>query len=478
MRKRKELLKEKSRISRELRQVNQSLKTIEHLNGLDGEATIDEAVRLMDIIDPCARDIIMGTCAALSEKNMLSPEAAARQITARGVPPTKDVAAFTYLVGSLGNETIGRAYMNRFKPLDPGKQAVRDYLWVCQKLFEGSQEDDAIRGYGVDDMDEGVRLSRLLWTYMRDARVFEVPVDTWKAVVDQGLYEMAERLGIKREQDHHMDDDEYKEMEREFTEFCAERPPEMNLAPFEWIFIAVGSMPFGYRWNDFMMTQRLPPGLEKEDVLRLRLAGYLINDKGSVYEMMVVHHQTEGAFLIPGMECDQGKWTNPWTCNALFIPTLLRAIEDHRTFVEHKPTRGMRYDFKRHRKVTGGSKILPKPYYTIQLDPTQVLHEKQRTDGVSGRELSYRYDRSGHERCYIRRGALPLTDKERKKLEARGYRVYTTQPLSAEDGARLARREKRPKRPTEWVAIKHRRIAATVVGPEHLPYVPAVRVPK
>jgi hypothetical protein len=90
--------------------------------------------------------------------------------------------------------------------------------------------------------------------------------------------------------------------------------------------------------------------------------------------------------------------------------------------------------------------------------------------------LSYRHDRRGHERCYVRRGPLPLDGKRKAKLERAGYKIWTVGALDAETHQRLAERELPPKRTEEWLALLTRWIDHQVVGAPGLPYIPAVRV--
>lgn len=91
------------------------------------------------------------------------------------------------------------------------------------------------------------------------------------------------------------------------------------------------------------------------------------------------------------------------------------------------------------------------------------------------RALSHRFDRRGHEVCFIRRGALPLSATLRRTLLLRGYTIYSEGLPSEEDGARLARRGLAPKSTDEWLAVLTFWRKETIVGPPELPYVPAVR---
>jgi hypothetical protein len=165
----------------------------------------------------------------------------------------------------------------------------------------------------------------------------------------------------------------------------------------------------------------------------------------------------------------------PWLVNAM-----LAYIHDHRTtIVESAPTYGIRREYSRLAKKTGGMTLIPKPYYTVPLREKVIVNRAARRAvyGVQKRApLAYRHDRRGHERCRIQRGPLPMAEKTRAKLEKRGYQIFTVNEVDAETSRRLIERRQRPKRTDEWLAIKTSWVDAMVVGPEDAPYVPAVRV--
>ena len=91
------------------------------------------------------------------------------------------------------------------------------------------------------------------------------------------------------------------------------------------------------------------------------------------------------------------------------------------------------------------------------------------------RQLHYRHDVRGHERCLIRRGILPLDPEIRKKLLKRGYKVYEHTKPSDETNARLLKRGFVTKKSDEWLAIKVIWVDEHQRGPEDGPYIPALR---
>lgn len=383
-------------------------------------------------------------------------------------------------IGLIGSGALSSQYAANYKQLDPGQQAVKDYLWCVEKMYEGAiVGEDAIRDLdGKGNLGNGVKMARRLWTVLRQARIFEVKYDDWAAIVHQGTNDFMKVIGLDT-----FDHDEIAPFSEEdatavwdlIEEYTITVNPKVKSMPFENIFIGFESPTHdGWSWTGELKKDRLEHvNLAEADVMRLRLAGYLVTPT-EIVEMMVVHPLGESAYLLPRTAWKGGMWGALALLNQFFVPPLIASIEDHRTFTEHKPTFGMRQRMKRQSSADGKA-ILPRPYYTIKLKPTRIIEEMTLGNGP-GRVLTHRYDRSAHERCYVRRGPLPLEPKDAKKLEGYGYRIYTLKQPSADDMFRLAKRGMKPKGPKEWLAIKHRNIDSMVIGPDHLPYVPAVRV--
>jgi hypothetical protein len=165
---------------------------------------------------------------------------------------------------------------------------------------------------------------------------------------------------------------------------------------------------------------------------------------------------------------------SPW-----LLRTLIELLLESRTSVTaHDPTYLQQ---KRAERVLGGIPMpIPKPYYVVRVRDRRVAidHARQvarrRLPGCPW-QLRHRFDVSGHERCRIKRGPLPLDDKTRKVLEKRRYRIYTVNAPSPEDAHRLAQRGVPPKAPSEWLAILTSQVSSFKKGPEGAPYVPAIR---
>jgi hypothetical protein len=135
----------------------------------------------------------------------------------------------------------------------------------------------------------------------------------------------------------------------------------------------------------------------------------------------------------------------------------------------------------KHRKFVRRKKnrpVLP-AYYVIDVKPNVV--RKAASKAVSSirskrkHVLTHRHDRDGHERVYVKRGPLPLSEEECKVLRLRNYVIYTEGQPSDENKDRLVRRRLPLREEGEWLAIRAGWVRSSVVGDESLPYRPAVR---
>ena len=188
--------------------------------------------------------------------------------------------------------------------------------------------------------------------------------------------------------------------------------------------------------------------------------------------------------ILEGESPEEGVWRDPRTLVPMFIPTLIDLInENNKTFVfEGTYSKDSKEELgKKHKKVVKRKKkrpILP-AYYVIDISPKvmrkYVGKSIRKGSSGTGRTLTHRHDRDGHERLLVQRGELPLLDDDRQLLLLRGYDVYAdTQPVD-ENKRRLVRRRLPLRHEGEWLAIKTSWVNSTVVGDELLPYKPALR---
>ena len=156
-------------------------------------------------------------------------------------------------------------------------------------------------------------------------------------------------------------------------------------------------------------------------------------------------------------------------------------INEHRTIIaEQKPSLRMRQDFEKARKKLRMPTMIPKPYYLVRMEKKLITdHVDRQHKELSriARELSYRHDRRGHERCYVRRGKQPLAVKDSQKLHEAGYMIWTVDEPDANAYRQLMERGYPPKGADEWLAILTRWIDPQIIGPEDKPYIPAIRLP-
>jgi hypothetical protein len=349
--------------------------------------------------------------------------------------------------------------------LPEGQAAVSSYLYCSKKLMEGTQ--GVVRDIENRGAQAGIELARHIWAHLRNARVFEIPAGVWQSL--HRIHEqhfMAAVAAQKVPEDQAFD----------FLKAHAQMQPFPENLPFEYTYIGLGA---GVMLDLKLARIRVGQTVSPDTVVGVNMLGYLIcGPSQQAYEML--HILTEDAdYFLPLAQRYDGTWPFGETLAAWLIAEMVNLINEHNTVVlNHEPSGKMREDF---RKVggKGAPGFLPQPYYTVRLKH-KVIDESEldRTkESGFGRVLSYRYDRRGHERCYIERGTLPIAEKTERKLLKYGYRFIVGKP-DGDDAARLAYRAIPPKRSDEWLAIKVRWIEDVVVGDEKLPYIPAVRVPE
>lgn len=152
-----------------------------------------------------------------------------------------------------------------------------------------------------------------------------------------------------------------------------------------------------------------------------------------------------------------------------FIRLLYATISNPKRVVV--PALARRYDTRR----VGGPLSIPRDFYTIDGVSSAQAKKAGRTLLAMLRRLAYRHDRRAHAAARVRRGPLPLSADLAAKLEKYGYTICIDEvPMDIE--GLLADRGMCTKADDEWLAVKKWRVRNTVVGPEDLPYRPALRV--
>jgi len=207
---------------------------------------------------------------------------------------------------------------------------------------------------------------------------------------------------------------------------------------------------------------------------------HLLTEEGDVIQFSAVAYYRDPEDILVNIrtlrvvDASGGRWADSPVAANWSLPVLMDLINSHRQFVERVGPKRLQ---KKARRVLRGH--VPPDFYVLPMrDEISRSVDRHTTGGVARAACSYRYDRRGHERCYVDRDPMPLEPRKAESYRKRGYRVYVPgKPLSPEDAKRLSSREMPPPGPDEWLAIKEVWIDAVVVGDESLPYVPAVRVP-
>ena len=246
--------------------------------------------------------------------------------------------------------------------------------------------------------------------------------------------------------------------------------PDLKQKYRSWVNSQGGSIPLN---TEFLPFDHVFFSFNTEVISDCRLLGYLVSFDGSVISY-TAKHEGDKTFLEEYIEhsdvwADPGYLYSPWVIN-FFIGYL----KEYRAFLtEHRPQKAP----KGHRWLV--KKPIPAPYYTVYIK-SEFLEEfkkRQESTGITF-QYQYRFDRRGHERCYVKTGLFPLDPAEHKHLVHCGYRIYLSlDNITGEDLERIKERNKQIQS-NEWVAIKHRWIDADVIPHKpNLPYIPAIRKP-
>lgn len=269
--------------------------------------------------------------------------------------------------------------------------------------------------------------------------------------------------------------------------------PWPDKLPFDTVFLAYGSGLTLTSWRTVGKLHRAGLHPDTAEITGTRIVGHVLTSAGRCYEVTYLElamAENEGIIVPDLRPIEEGGWAATFDVSPWVVAMLVEAINLYRTFVvTHDLDDAARAHYRQRRKSMGlktGTSIgrpghMPPPFYRLHLhDRTIVesLDDAQRSLFPTTRTLTHRFDRRGHERCYVRRGALPLDACKREALRSNGYTVYegTSKPISGADALRLRERSMAPKQGDEWLAIKSRWIDPTVVGDASLPYVPALRI--
>lgn len=390
-------------------------------------------------------------------------------------PPLGDLTLKHYLKVMEDSLTAARslesklAYKSALKQVLPAPEATL-------RVLDGNDTEEK--------RQDAVRMIRVLWAQLRNARVFDFDAEIFAtAYTEADRYTTEKIAGCVYTPSNGQNPFSTQEAADEYLRKIREagsRVPFPEHLPFESIYIGFG---FGIPLGHHQIIPRMIAGPARDRVIGAAILGILISsaDGGRVTEMIQIV-EAEDNYTLPVMTCEHGIWDSPeWSLHPWVINHLVSILGEHQKFTVTKaPGLGFKKDLQKLGKRVGIPDMIPRPYYLLRMTRNQVIETSERENrrlSAIRRELSYRHDRMHHERCYIRRGKLPLDEKEAKKLAKADYKIWTLENPDAAACVQLMKRGQPPKGTDEWLAILTRWIDDQVVGSEELPYVPAIRIP-
>lgn len=399
--------------------------------------------------------------------------------------PDRYRALYKHLGDSIHDkmEVAIKSLGSRPKTYKPGDATLKTYLQTIEALSQVVRNaDGSIRSLDGSDLGKGQEFARRLLAVVRSARIFDFhPSDFATVYRATDLYTTTQVAKLSWQNPGDNSNPPTPKESKQFSsriEEAGEKVPFPDPLPFDACYLGFG--------EGFPLTsdQWLSRGIGNErPTLGAALLGYVIwnTDGGWVVEIVQIVEPTDN-YMLPNVVCQNGIWSLPVLNLAPWLTThFVSAINDHRKLIlETKPTSGQRHTWGKKGKQLKIPTLTPKPYYIVRLEKSLIEDSGERNRkrlSQIARELSYRHDRRRHERCYIRRGKLPIDEVEALKLAEAQYKIWTTTEPDSNAYRQLMERNQPPKAADEWMAILTCEIDQTVVGPENKPYIPAIRIP-
>jgi len=381
---------------------------------------------------------------------------------------------------------------------------VQRYLEAMQTTFGFSRGGlGTSKGKPTPEMQKH---GGVAWRALRDARVYHVDPSMYGEIYEAcdrytteeiaGLnYEKQplpnERSGVDSRNERYSPEEVAHHVEA--VRAASKRAPWPEWLPFDAMFFGYGK---GIPLQQHQLASKLSGSPMVNDVVQGWLTGHLVTAEGHVWEFLSaltmdnyrasLLNLTQGAphdaplvySFLPFRQPDTG-WNHTFELTPWVVPTLIQVFKDQMQVIEETEIpKPFRRQMRRKRKrfgMKGG--FVPPPFYILNVE-TSVIRERARGSLYPSPVYvrSYRTDVEAHDRCYIRRGPLPIDGDKLATLHDRGYQVFTTTDVDPVTQAKLVRRQKPLKKPGEWLAIKTIKIEQHMSpSDDSLPYVPALR---
>ena len=366
----------------------------------------------------------------------------------------------------------------------PGDATLAGYLRIMESLLQAARDENgALRTLDGAPIDRGREFARQLWATMRNARIFDFSPENFTTIWQAADHYTTTKIAKQNWADLGKGKLPSKEESAQYTERIDEagsRVPFPDPLPFDACYFGLGR---GVALAEYQWKARAV-GMDEREVIAAAILGYVVwtGSTGGWVVVVIQAVEPEDNYIMPNIVCMNGIWHRPVLNMAPWLTThLVSVVNDHRQLViETRMTANQRHDWGKKSKKLKVQGLIPKPYYTVRMEKKLVEDSGRRAHenlARISRELAYRHDRRGHERCYIRRGKLPLAPKDAQKLQEAEYQIWTIDEPSSNAYRQLMERGQPPKGTDEWIAILTRWIDHTVVGDESKPYIPAIRLP-
>lgn len=341
---------------------------------------------------------------------------------------------------------------------------------------------NAVKDKGGELADDASWLASAIWAMLRQARIFELTPEAYGALHHVADVYTTEKIAYQEWM--HPDSGKYPTEEQQEAHLrliseAGERVPFPEQMPFEVCYFAWG------QGVPFTTEQLLGQGFTQErlaNCTRGTLVSTLVCARGVVVSFYTMDDE-EGKPKIISHAIHRWSeatlWRHPYSLTPWIVTAVVAAVNEHQTLVvEGKRSWDDRKLFKKAARRIGVKHPIPPSYYTVYMRDKQIeasaRREFRRQLDV---EWSHRWDVRGCEVVRIRRGTMPIDPKLLRRLERRGYKVFTMDRPDADSYRALMARDVSPPKSDEWIAVLISWRKPHVKGPEGKPYIPSVHKP-
>jgi hypothetical protein len=388
----------------------------------------------------------------------------------------------------MSNKKAKKKRKKKGKRKSRGDAVLSMYNTICTSLVEQTRGEGVGLVLGPEEKEKEEVWS-FLWARMREARIFIIPSTAYNDALNAAASQVLQvAFGVKEDLSSFgalVDDpDTNKDLVDIICEM-SERvdPPDQKEWPFPTLWLSFDQpVTMSGAAVNTTISATVRELIGQQNLTGVRIVGFLLthNHQREPYITMVCSvediEKGVGHLLWPTVyKPDQG-WMHPSDLSPWVSHHLIRFLNSFGSYEEELPSLNARFAHKTESKKLKVQLPVPKPYYIVTLKKEITPRSDKRPEkGYKSWELSFRFDVRGHYRVLYERFNHTLSEKERKRLIDRNYRIYKYGTVKPYDKKRLEKRGVALPRPGETLVVQVIWVKHHVRGPEDAPYIPSIR---